>query len=127
MNAQTQIRRLRAELGTSPTVSLRFIAARLGKRNYGLPRLRRYVTLLIEECGFPPPFPTLVTGKKGEADRLELGVAADSAWQREPVEAWLEDFLPPANAAALDARAEAAAAEAMDQAAERLRLVGGRP
>lgn len=104
-----------------PTVGLPFIMRELGKRNYGIPRQICYVSLLIEQHGFPPPYPELV-GKKG-AQRLELGVVKDSQFPRRPVEAWLEDFLPPANAAALDARAAAAAAEDMDRAAADLRLV----
>lgn len=107
-----------------PTVGLPFIIRELGQRRYGLQRQIAYVTRLIAECGFPPPYPALV-GKKGQ-EALTNDVVKSSSWHRAAVETWLEDFLPPANAAALDARAAQAAADDMDAAAAGLKLVGGR-
>jgi hypothetical protein len=102
------------------TVGILFLKRELGRGTYGMRRLVRYVELLIAECDFPPPLPEMVK------DRLELGVTEHSVWRRAPVEAWIEDLLPPANAAALDAREAAAAAEDMDAAAGNLRLVSAR-
>jgi hypothetical protein len=121
MSAQFSIER--SEDDGYPTVGLPFIMRELGKRHYGLGRQLAYVTLLIAEEGFPPPFPTLVKRRKGAPERLERGVTSDSQWPRPPVEAWIEDFLPPGSAAALDARAQAAAADEMDRAAGNLQLV----
>lgn len=125
MNAQFSFQRGSDDDGT-PTVGLPFIMRELGKRRYGLDRQIAYVTLLIGQCGFPPPYPEMIKGKRGEPGRLELGVVSDSQWARPPVVAWIEDFLPPANAAALDERAQAAAAEEMDRAAGGLQLVVSR-
>lgn len=102
------------------TVGLPFIRRELGRQTYGPGRLVRYVELLIGECGFPPPLPEMVKGQ------LVHGVTEHSVWRRAPVEAWIEDQLPPANAAALDARAQAAAADDMDAAAGNLHLVSSR-
>lgn len=106
-----------------PTVGLPFVMRELGARNMGLPRQITYAELLIAECGFPPPLPCLV-GKKG-AQTLTRAVVRDSQWRRAPVEAWIFDQLPPASAAALDARAQAAAAHEMDAAAGGLKLFAG--
>lgn len=122
MSAHQRIERIKRELADGyPTVGLDFIARELGKKTYGPARLVAYVSLLIEEQGFPPPYPELV-GRKGQ-QHLTAAVVAHSQFRRAAVEAWLEDFLPPANAAALDARAAAAAAADMDQAAGNLVLI----
>lgn len=122
--------RLADQVDDEPTVGLDWILRRLGRRQgkhaYGPGRAVKYLELLIAEFGFPPPYPQLVTGKRGQADRLESEVTLTSQWAKAPVAVWLEDYLPPANADAVDARAQAAAADEMDRAAAGLSLVGGR-
>jgi hypothetical protein len=102
------------------TVGLPFVKRELGKQTYGPGRLVKYVQLLVDECGFPPPIPEMVR------DRLVHEVTEGSAFRRAPVEAWIQDMLPPANAAAIDARALSEAADDMDAAASNLRLVSAR-
>lgn len=105
-----------------PTCTLWYIQNRLGRSDYGERRMVTYVTLLIREHDFPPPLPTLRRGI------LTRDVVARSRWIRTAVDAWLEDFLPPANAEALDKAARRAAADDMDEAARnlgRLTLVQG--
>lgn len=102
-----------------PTCNLFYIRRQLGRQNYGERRMVSYVALLIEQHGFPPPLPTLVRHK------LVRGVTVDSRWHRAAVDAWLGDFLPPANFAQVDRAAMAAAAEEMDANAGNLRLIRG--
>lgn len=108
------------------TVGIWFIQRELGRQTYGAARLVKYVRLLIEQFEFPPPLPELVTGRNGAPDTMTTAAVEHSVWRRAPVEAWIEDWLPPANAQALDLRAARAAAEEMDAAAGNLSLVGGR-
>lgn len=114
-----------------PTVSIFWLKRALCPHRFGDKRLQSYITLLIEEKGFPPPLPALVTrrrtgkGVKRAADSLAEQVTMNSRWRRAAVEAWLEDFLPPDNAAAVQARSARAAASDMDSAASHLRLVDG--
>lgn len=103
-----------------PTVGLPFIMRELGQRNLGLNRQLAYVTRLIEECAFPPPYPALI-GKK-DAQQLTRDVVKHSAWSRLAVVVWLEDYLPQTTAAALDERAARSAADEMDAAAGGLKL-----
>jgi hypothetical protein len=102
------------------TVGILFIKRELGRQTYGPGRLVKYVQLLVDERGFPPPFPEMVR------DQLVDTVTEHSAWRRAPVEAWIEDQLPPPNADAMEARAAAAAAADMDNAATSLQLVSSR-
>lgn len=117
-----------------PTVSIWWIKRAMCPARFGDTRLVSYVSLLIEQQGFPRPLPCLVTGRRkpgcsARADRpmdsLTHEVTMNSRWQREAVEAWLEDFLPPDNAAAVNAQRERAAANDMDMAATGLRLLNG--
>jgi len=101
------------------TCSLWYIRARLGRRDYQDKRMVAYVTRLIEAQSFPPPLPCL----KGQD--LCAAVTAKSRWLRPAVDAWLEDFLPPANAAQVDQAALNAAAHEMDAAAHGLTLIAG--
>lgn len=111
-----------AEADDRPTCSLWYIRRELGRHDYSDRRMVGYVTALIRELGFPPPLPSMV--KK----ELTTSVTQHSHWLRSSVDAWLNDFLPPANAASVDRAAQAAAATEMDAAAHGLRLVrGGRP
>lgn len=71
-----------------------------------------YLQSLVDECGFPRPYPSHVKGKG-----LVYQVTGKSSFRRDAVEAWAGDFLPPACADALDAAARDQAAQAMDQAA----------
>lgn len=107
---------------------IRTALGRGGEHGYGDKRMVTYVTLLVAECGFPKPLPTL------RRNRVTDAVTADSVWLRDAVDQWLEDRLPPDAAAGLDAAAKAAAAADMDDAAGKLgglrptalKLVGGR-
>ncbi|WP_310532536.1 hypothetical protein [Novosphingobium sp.] len=106
-----------------PTCTLPWVRLQLGAQELTSGRLVRYVGLLIAERGFPPPLPNF-SQRTGLSDE----VTKDSRWIRSAVEAWLLDFLPPANAGAVDAAAMKAAAAEMDAAAGNLRLIqGGRP
>lgn len=107
-----------------PTVTLWWLMRQLGHRRAGEASQIAYAQLLVDEAGLPPPYPSMI-GRRGE-QRLALGVTRKSQWARKPVEIWLEDFLPPANAAALETRALEAAAADMDAAAGNLRLVHSR-
>ncbi len=99
-----------------------FIAQRMGRAGWGAQRLARYVQQLVDQRGFPPPWPEMVRG------RLVDAVRPASKWDRAAVLQWLHDFLPPDAAASANAAARAIAARTMDQAAFGLKLVkGGRP
>lgn len=105
------------------TCTLWYIRRRLGHTRYSDRKIVKLVTALIEQRGFPRPLPCL---KKGE---LVDAVIPASTWQRPAVDTWLDDFLPPAATAALDAAAREAAAADMDAAAATLGLTlvnGGR-
>lgn len=115
----------------APTVGIEFVRLHLGRCNYGQRRLCSYIQLLVDQCGFPPPLPSLAQfrrkdGTKGAAlpDELEHKVCMDSVWRREAVLVWLDDYTPPDVAAAIDARDRRQAADEMDRAAFNLRLVG---
>lgn len=114
----------------SPTVSAHWVASQLGCADFGAHRLKQYLSMLIGQQDFPPPLPALVSGNSravpSRPPRLEQSVTSNSRWRRVAVQAWLEDFLPPANAAQLDAQAMRAAADDMDASAGNLRLVSGR-
>ncbi|MBN8848175.1 MULTISPECIES: hypothetical protein [unclassified Sphingomonas] len=75
------------------------VAGRLGQAHRQPHYICKTIDRLIEQRGFPHPFPLL----RGEA-MLER-VLADSRWPRAAVEAWFNDQLPPA-ARALDCAAE---------------------
>lgn len=105
-----------------PSCTLWYIRRQLGRGDYGDRRMVSYVCKLISAEGFPPPLPSLVKRQ------LTREVNAHSRWIKSAVDAWILDFLPPANAAAVDRVAMAAAAAAMDRAAEglgRLTVIDG--
>jgi hypothetical protein len=106
--------------GDPPTCNLQWICKQLGHDGSEASQVA-YVRGLIDDHGFPRPFPHLAHGGGLSSDIH----AIRSQWLRAGVEAWLADFLPPAGAAALDAAAQRAAAEDMDRMAGNLRLVGG--
>lgn len=101
------------------TVGIWYIRRRLGRTDFKDRRIVRYVQLLVDEKGFPPPLPSM------KRDELEHGVTVSSQWLRTPVDAWLADLLPPDNAMSVDRAAMAAAAQDMDTAAAGLRLLQG--
>ncbi len=101
------------------TCTIWYVRRRLGRQDYQRIRLIRLIEQLIAQMGFPPPLPQLSAGE------LVADVTLNSAWNRPAVDAWLDDRLPPENAAALDDQAKAAAAAEMDAAAGNLRLVAG--
>ena len=110
------------------TCNLPYIARRLGKAGWGDRRCCTYLQALIDTRGFPAPFPELVaTGPKlpgiARARHLTDRVRPASSWQRDAVDCWFGDFLPPEAAAALDAAAQAEAAAQMDARACALQLV----
>lgn len=104
-----------------PTCTLYYIRQRLGRRDFKEGRFIKYLGLLIAERGFPPPLPDMI------GPRLVDKVTHRSRWLRDAVDAWLEDFLPPDNAAQVDRAAQQAAAADMDAAAQNLglRLIAG--
>lgn len=108
---------------TDRTCTLGYICTALGRISYGERRRCAYVRQLIAHHGFPRPLPTL------HRRQLTSDVVASSRWLRAAVDNWLEDFLPPDAAAALDSEAQRVAAAAMDNAAANLgalRLVSSR-
>lgn len=76
------------------------VAGRLGQAHRRPNFICKTIELLIEERGFPQPFPLL----RGAV--LQERVFADSRWQRAAVDAWFNSQLPP-EAQALDTAAEA--------------------
>ena len=97
-----------------PTCTLWHIRKQLGRQDYGDKRMVTYVCKLISTEGFPPPLPSMIKR------RLSREVGPNSRWIKSAVDAWILDFLPPANAAAVDRVAMAAAAAEMDRAATQL-------
>ena len=102
-----------------PVCTIWHIARALGRTDYGYRRLCAYVQQLVDHFNLPRPYPVMVRGRMVEA------VTKDSRWNRQAVDQWLFDFLPPDSAAALDAAARATAAQDMDQAAFGLKLIRG--
>jgi len=107
-----------------PTCTLWYIRRQLGRGDYGDRRMVTYVAKLISAEGFPPPLPELV--RSG----ISREVSPKSRWIKSAVDAWILDFLPPSNSAAVDRVAMAAAAVEMDRAAGELGrltvIAGGR-
>ncbi|OYX62715.1 MAG: hypothetical protein B7Y88_13765 [Sphingomonadales bacterium 32-64-17] len=109
-----------------PTVTLSWVRRQLGRTKYGERRIIAYLSLLIDQQGFPPPLPELNLVRDGSAAHtLTSEVRATSIWPRKAVLAWLDDYLPPANAAQVDEMARRDAAADMDSAAGTLRVVQG--
>lgn len=106
----------------APTCNLNYIRRRLGRSDYSDRRMVTFVTQLVDQRGFPQPLPSMRKGM------LTGDVTQHSSWLRPAVETWLDNFLPPEAAVALDRQAMAAAASEMDAAAAGLglRVVGGR-
>jgi len=98
----------------APTCTLSYIKRQLGRGDFGDRRMCTYVRALMQHEGFPPPLPCLVKRE------LTREVTPKSRWIRSAVDAWIEDFLPPANAAAVDRIAQLQAADDMDAAAANL-------
>ena len=112
----------------APAVSIWYIRQRLGKsgthgKAYSGARMARYLALLIDDHGFPPPFPCL--RRVGGVDHLVELPCEQSSWPRDAVDQWFADYLLTNNANAIDAAAMREAAHDMDRAAFGLRLVRG--
>lgn len=103
------------------TCTIGYIQRELGQNALSQPRLVKYLRALIGGHGFPAPLPTILKG-----GTLTRDVHASSKWVRAAVDAWIDGFIPPDQAATIDDQAFAAAALDMDANAHRLRLVGGR-
>jgi hypothetical protein len=114
MSFHSQISAAATPAADAPTCTLAYIKRQLGRGDFGDRRMCTYVRALIAGEGFPPPLPCLIKRE------LTREVTPKSRWIRASVDAWIEDFLPPANAAAVDRAAMAAAAEEMDRAAGNL-------
>ena len=99
----------------APSCTLWQVRLLLGCSEMSDDRFTRYLQELVDECGFPPPFPS-----KPKGQPLTRAVTRHSSFRRDAVAAWIDDFLPPACAASLDAQAMQAAAHAMDHAAHQL-------
>lgn len=78
-----------------------------------------YVSSLIEQYGFPQPYPTFVKGKGAVRE-----IRATSRWPRDPVDAWFLNFDPPASLAAEELARQRGVAE-LHRRAGQLTLVGG--
>ena len=113
-----------AEADEPPSCTLWQVRLLLGRTDHSDPRFVRYVQALVDECGFPRPFPSVVKGPDGKRG-LTAAVTPRSSFRRDAVLAWRDDYLPPDCAERLTAQAMNAAALEMDAAAGNLRLVGG--
>lgn len=102
----------------STTYSLHEICRRLAHRGGDHARVT-YVRSLVEDYGFPKPYPTPVKGKGATRE-----IRTNSQWPRDPVDAWFLDFDPPASSAAEDL-ARRRGVEEMHRRAGQLTLVGG--
>ena len=113
-----------AESGSTCTIW--WIRQALGRTDCSDARFVAYAQELVDGCGFPPPFPSKLKGQP-----LTRAVTAHSSFRRDAVQAWLDDYLPPACAARLDGEAMHAAAAALDARAANLGQLtlinGGRP
>ena len=103
------------------TCTFGYVKTLLGHRTMSDARFCRFAQSLVEDHGFPKPFPTMLRN-----DQITLDVHPRSRWVRSAVDAWVEGWVPPAAAAHIDAKAMEAAAADMDAAATRLRMVGGK-
>ncbi|NYT42298.1 hypothetical protein HZY97_16115 [Sphingomonas sp. R-74633] len=104
----------------APTVGLNYIMAELGKEDHSDRWQLRFINLLIGEQGFPAPLPNM----RGAA--LIDAVTTHSRWQRQAVDQWFHDRLPPEAAQAEEAGRQLAANDDMDEAAAMVaaRMVG---
>ncbi|RIV87478.1 hypothetical protein [Aurantiacibacter zhengii] len=115
-----------------PTIGFHKLRVRFGRADYSDDRFCAYLQLLIDDQGFPPPLPRHVQPRRKDRStplpraRLCCEPHPKSQWPAHAVDAWFEDFLPPANAAQVEASAMREAANDMDEAACHLHLVGGR-
>ena len=98
------------------TCTLGYIQQSLGTLGMSDKRMVIYVTQLIADHGFPRPMPCALRGMKGTT----IQPTPRSRWLRLAVDTWLGDYMPPEAHAALEARAHARAAAAMDTAAQAL-------
>lgn len=104
---------------SAPTCGVVYVALLFGRTDLGPGRIVRYVQGLVDDYGFPKPYPAL------HARAIVDHVVATSRWSREAVDQWCSDWLPPDTAASLDAAALAAAGAEMDAAAGNLKLIQG--
>lgn len=114
-------RSIRAEDPEARTCSFGYVQHQLGCDHLSQRRMAAYLTSLIADHGFPRPLPAPVKGGK-----LTTAVHFSSKWHRAAVDAWIDGFIPPDQAATIDEQACALAAAEMDDAARNLRLVGGK-
>jgi hypothetical protein len=105
----------------APACSIWYIGSQLGRRDHSPKRLIAYVSKLIDDHGFPKPYPREQRGESA----LTLEVGKTSTWPKAAVDHWLTGWLPPDAGAALDAAQRREAADAMDERAANLQL--GRP
>jgi hypothetical protein len=112
---------LRAQPHRATEVDLLWIAARLGLLHRPPRTIVEKVRALAEAAHFPLP----KTPRFVKAVRITgpLSIDTRSIWDRDPVEAWLEDDRPPAEGAALVAVRQSAAREEMAKRAAQLTLV----
>lgn len=95
------------------------IAGRLGQAHRRPAYVTGTINALIQEKGFPRPWPLMKSG------RLSDDAHADSRWARGLVEAWFDNAVPPearvhadrADRAAIDSRLAVSAARLFDEAA----------
>lgn len=96
------------------SVSLFYVAGRLGQRERSPKWLADYLDQLIAKEGFPPPLPLYRSGKRVAT------IGTFTRWTRDGVDAWFDGFLPPALGAAVDDQRLAEAAAVMDARAEQM-------
>ncbi len=107
-------------LGLSAPCNIFYVQRRGGWHQLTGPRLVKHVAQLVAAHDFPTPYPS----RRGGAVTTDVVVA--STWPRVAVDAWFDNFLPPAGAQAADAATRAAAAADMDASARNLKLVATR-
>jgi hypothetical protein len=105
---------------TLPTCDIGYVRRALGRTNGSERAFLALVQALVDERGFPKPLPDYRAGALIER------VTRRSSFIRHAVDTWLDNFLPPQAALALDEAARVAAAAEMDAAASNLRLVASR-
>jgi hypothetical protein len=106
---------LRSRAHRSTEVDLVWIARKLGLVDATARTIIKHVRALAAGSGFPlPKRPRFVKGQRITGPDC---IDARSIWDRDAVEAWFEDDLPPAGAAALAAARRSTVAVELDRRA----------
>lgn len=111
---------LRARAHRSAEVDLLWIARRLGLLHLRPRAIVAKVRLLAGQRLHPFPLPKNPRFVKGERQQGAASIDARSLWDRDTVERWFEDDLPPVESAALVQVRRSAVAEEMTRRALQL-------